>query len=173
MYYEKGSVLVKIGDNSLFNHSNDVLDIVVVVCVMKIYTTEAECITFLAVVFLTPLHYTAYLGQPDVRFHCSAANASDISWRINGRSIGSNIADLNVRGISTETDYNILESTLTISSTASNSNTHILCVAIHLVEFRYVRTDEAVFKVQGQLTNIPTIQHTFCHCRHLLHPCSV
>ena len=110
--------------------------------------------SFLIVAVLTPLHYTAYLGQPDVRFHCSAANASDIdiSWRIDGRSIGSNIADLNARGISTEGNGNQLESTLIISSIVNNSYTRILCVAIHLVELRYAATDEAVFQVQGQLT---------------------
>ena len=96
-----------------------------------------------------------------MRFHCSAANASDISWRINGRPIGNNIADLNARGISVETHNSLLESNLTISSVVSNNNTHILCVAHHLVEFRYVPTAEATFQVQGQLTNILTI-HTFC-----------
>jgi len=98
-----------------------------------------------------------------VRFHCSAANASDTSWRINGRPIGNNIADLNVRGISVETDNSLLESNLTISSVVSNNNTHILCVANHLVEFRYVPTAEATFQVQGQSAKIIYILNNLCY----------
>ena len=118
-------------------------------------------ITFLTVAVLTPLHYVAYLGEPAVRFHCSAANASDISWRINGRPLGNNIADLNARGISIETDNSLLESNLTISSVVSNNNTHILCVAHHLVEFRYVPTAEATFQVQGQLPSIIILKKVY------------
>jgi len=119
------------------------------------------CLILVAV--LTPLHYTAYLGEPAVGFHCSAANASDTSWRINGRPIGNNIADLNARGISVETDNSLLESNLTISSVVSNNNTHILCVAHHLVEFRYVPTAEATFQVQGQSAKIIYILNNLCH----------
>ena len=103
-----------------------------------------------------------------MRFHCSAANASDISWRINGRPIGNNIADLKARGISVETHNSLLESNLTISSVVSNNNTHILCVAHHLVEFRYVPTAKATFQVQGQSAKIIYILNNLCHAQFLV-----
>jgi len=87
-----------------------------------------------------------------VRFHCSAANASDTSWRINGRPIGNNIADLNARGISVETDNGLLESNLTIS--VNSSHTHIQCRVRHLGGHNFTLTDEALFQVQGQLANV-------------------
>jgi len=85
-----------------------------------------------------------------VRFHCSAANASNISWHINGRPIGDNIADLNSRGISVETDNGLLESNLTISSM---NNCHIQCRVHHLDGHNFTLT-EALFQVQGQLANV-------------------
>jgi len=91
------------------------------------------------VAVLTPLHYVAYLGELAVRFHCSAANASNISWHINGSSIGRNF----YMGIITETDLNLLESNLTISSMIINNNTRIQCRVHHLDEHNFTLTDEA------------------------------
>ena len=87
-----------------------------------------------------------------MRFHCSAANASDISWRINGRSIGRNVTD-QTQEIFTETDLNLLESILTISSMVINNNTRIQCTVGHL-DCNFTLTDEALFRVQGQLANV-------------------
>ena len=98
-----------------------------------------------------------------MRFHCSATNASNTGWRINGRPLGNNIADLNARGITVETDNSLLESNFTISSAVGNNNTHILCVAHHLVEFRYVPTAEATFQVQGQSAKIIYILNNLRH----------
>ena len=85
-----------------------------------------------------------------MRFHCSAANASDISWHINGRSIGRNVKD-QTREIFTETGLNPLESNLTISSMAINNNTRIQCRVRHLDGHNFT---EALFQVQGQLANV-------------------
>ena len=87
-----------------------------------------------------------------MRFHCSAANASDISWRINGSSIGKNFTNL-TQGIIAETDLNLLESTLTISSLIINNNTRIQCRVHHLDGHNFTLT-EALFQVQGQLANV-------------------
>ena len=88
-----------------------------------------------------------------MRFHCSAANASDISWRINGSSKGRSFMD-QTREIFTETDLNLLESNLTISSMVINNNTRIQCRVRHLDEHNFTLTDEALFRVQGQLANV-------------------
>jgi len=84
-----------------------------------------------------------------VRFHCSAANASDISWYINGSSIGRNF-----REITAKTDLNFLESNLTISSMVINNNTRIQCRVSHLDGHNFTLTDEAILQVQGQLANV-------------------
>ena len=99
--------------------------------------------------FITPLTYTAYLGQPDVRFHCSAANARSVAWSINGDI--RQVDWLAARGIETVTGPNPLESSLIISSTIKNDNTSILCLARHFLGFDYERSVEVTFQVQGQL----------------------
>lgn len=106
-------------------------------------------ITSLTVAVITPLAYTAYLGQPRVRFHCSTANARGVAWSIDGFIRHGN--ELEARGIKTMTNHTLLESTLTISSVLENNNTHIQCLAQHLVEHRFIASDEAIFHVQGQL----------------------
>ena len=107
------------------------------------------------VAILTPQTYTAYLGQPDVRFHCSAVNASDFVWRIDGVSRSTN--ELAARGIGIVTNNTHYESTLTISSTTENNKTHIQCLT--QIEKRntlyfYIPSDKVVFQVQGQLANL-------------------
>ena len=100
--------------------------------------------------FITPLTYTAYLGQPAVIFNCSVANASGVAWSING-----NVRQFNwleARGIETVTGENSLESSLIITSTtALNNNTRILCLARRFGSFAYEASVEATFRVQGQL----------------------
>jgi len=83
-----------------------------------------------------------------VRFHCSAANASNISWHISGRSIGRNF-----REITAETEFNLLESNLTTSSMVIN-NTRVQCRVCHLDGHNFTLTDEAILQVQGQLANV-------------------
>ena len=100
--------------------------------------------------FITPLTYTAYLGQvPAVRFHCSVANASGVAWSINGDI--RQLDWLEARGIETITTLNYLESTLIISSRVVNNDTHILCLARRPGGFTYEESVEATFRVQGQL----------------------
>ena len=102
--------------------------------------------------FITPLTYTAYLGQPAVRFNCSVANASSVAWSIDGDI--RQIDWLEARGIETVTGLNPLESSLIISSTVVNNNTRILCLARHFVGFDYEESVEVTFRVQGQLVAI-------------------
>ena len=127
---------------------------------------------FFLVAFITPLIYTAYLGQlPAVRFHCSVANASSVAWSINGDI---RLLDwLEDRGIETVTGPNSLESTLILSSRIVNNNTRILCLARHFGSFAYKESVEATFQVQGRLASIATdhklwmcdICHAlFCRC---------
>ena len=105
---------------------------------------------FFLVAFITPLTYTAYLGQvPAVRFNCSVANASGIAWSINGDI--RQLDWLEDRGIETITGQNSLESTLIISSRVVNNNTRILCLARRPGSFTYKESAEATFRVQGQL----------------------
>ena len=100
--------------------------------------------------FITPLTYTAYLGQlPAVRFHCSVANASGVAWSINGDI--RQFDWLEDRGIEIVTGPNSLESTLIISSGVVNNNTRILCLARRPGSFEYKESVEATFQVQGQL----------------------
>ena len=105
-------------------------------------------ITILTVAVITPLTYTAYLGQPDVKFHCFAVHARNVAWSIDGLIRHGN--ELKARGIETTTNHTLLESNLTISSTIENNNTRIRCLARHLVEHRFVPSEEVVFFVQGQ-----------------------
>ena len=105
-------------------------------------------ITILTVPVITPLTYTAYLGESAVRFHCTAVNARSVSWHIDGLILHGN--ELKARGIETMTNHTLLESILTISSTVENNNTRIRCLARHLVELRFVPSEEVVFYVQGQ-----------------------
>ena len=104
---------------------------------------------FLLVAFVTPLTYTAYLGQSDVRFNCSAANARSVAWSIDGEIRQKDW--LENRGIETVTGLNHLESSLIITSTILNNNTSILCLARHFVGFEYEESAEVTFRVQGQL----------------------
>ena len=104
-------------------------------------------IVFLTVAFITPHAYTAYLGQPPVRFHCSTANARSVAWSIDGFIRHG----LKARGIETMTNRMLHESNLTISSALKNNNTRIRCLARHLVESRLKASYEAIFYVQGQL----------------------
>ena len=103
---------------------------------------------------ITPTTYTAYLDQPDVKFHCSAVNASNIVWEIDGYIRPAD--DLAAQGIGVVTNRTLLESILTISSTTENNNTHIRCLT--LIEKRnalyFIPSDEVVFHVQGQLANL-------------------
>ena len=101
--------------------------------------------------FITPLTYTAYLGQPAVIFNCSVANASGFAWSVNGDI--RQVDWLEARGIETVTGQNSsLESSLIITSTtALNNNTRILCLARHFGSFAYEASVEATFQVQGQL----------------------
>ena len=103
---------------------------------------------FLTVPVITPLTYTAYLGQPAVRFNCFTVNARSVAWHIDGLILHGN--ELKARGIETTTNHTLLESNLTISSTIENNNTHIRCLARHLVEPRFIPSEEVVFFVQGQ-----------------------
>ena len=103
---------------------------------------------YLTVVVITPLTYTAYLNQPAVRFHCFTVNAHSVVWHIDGLILHGN--ELKARGIETTTSRTLLESNLTISSTIENNNTRIRCLARHLVEQRFVPSEEVVFSVQGQ-----------------------
>ena len=121
--------------------------------------------------FITPLTYTAYLGQvPAVRFHCSAVNASGVAWSINGDI--RQLDWLEDRGIETVTGPNgSLESTLIISSRVVNNNTRILCLARRIGSFAYKESVEATFQVQGQLVAtdhklwVCDICHAlFCRC---------
>ena len=99
---------------------------------------------------ITPLTYTAYLGQPAVSFNCSVANASGVAWSINGDI--RQLDWLEAHGIETVTGQNSLESSLIISSTtALNNNTRILCLARRFGSFTYEESVEATFQVQGQL----------------------
>ena len=104
--------------------------------------------TFLTVAVISPLTYTAYLGQPPVRFHCSVANARSVVWNINDLTLQRN--ELEARGIETMTNHALLESNLTISSTVENNNSRIRCLVRHLVEHRFVASEEVIFHVQGQ-----------------------
>ena len=99
--------------------------------------------------FITPLTYTAYLGQPAVRFHCSVANADGVAWFIDGDVRQAN--ELISRGIRIEINRIILESNLTITSSTENSNTRIRCLARDIVSdvIRYTPSDEVIFRVQG------------------------
>jgi len=101
------------------------------------------------VAFITPLTYTAYLGQPAVRFHCSVGNASGVAWSIDGDI--RQFDWLEDRGIETVTGQNSLESTLIISSRVVNNNTRILCLARRSGSFAYKESVEATFRVQGRL----------------------
>ena len=90
-----------------------------------------------------------------MRFHCSAVNASDFVWRIDGVSRSTN--ELAARGIGIVTNNTHYESTLTISSTTENNKTHIQCLT--QIEKRntlyfYIPSDKVVFQVQGQLANL-------------------
>ena len=96
--------------------------------------------------------YTAYLGQPAVRFHCSATNDRGIAWKIDGFIRHSN--ELEARGIETKTSHVLHESNLTISSALKNNNTHIQCLARHLVKLQFITSDVAIFYVQGQLAQL-------------------
>ena len=104
--------------------------------------------TFLTVAVITPLTYTAYLGQPPVRFHCSVTNARSLVWNINDFTLQRD--ELEARGIEAMTNHALLESNLTISSTVENNNSRIRCLARHLVEHRFVASEEVKFHVQGQ-----------------------
>ena len=100
--------------------------------------------------FITPLTYTAYLGQPAVIFNCSVANASGVAWSVNGDI--RQVDWLEARGIELVTGQNSLESSLIITSTtALNNNTRILCLARHFGSFAYEASVEVTFQVQGQL----------------------
>ena len=105
--------------------------------------------TFLTVAVITPLTYTAYLGQPALRFHCSTAIASSVVWSIDGFILHRN--ELEARGIEIITNYTLFDSNLTITSTTGNNNTRIRCLARHLVEHRFAASEEVIFYVQGQL----------------------
>ena len=103
---------------------------------------------------ITPLTYTAYLGQPDVRFNCSIPNATDISffWHVDGINLGS--AELEARGIEIVIHRNIHKSSLIISSTVANNNTCLKCFANYRndgSQLRAAESTEATFHVQGQL----------------------
>ena len=103
---------------------------------------------FVTVAVITPLTYTAYLGQPPVRFQCTTANARGVFWNINDLTLHGN--ELEARGIETMTNHALLDSNLTISSTVENNNTRIRCLVRHLVEHRFVASEEVIFHVQGQ-----------------------
>ena len=104
------------------------------------------------VIFISPLTYTAYLGQSEVRIHCSVANASGIAWEIDGYLRPSNW--LAAREIGVVTNYTLLESDLTISSTSENNNTRIRCLARTRNAFQFLPSDAVIFHVQGQLANL-------------------
>ena len=104
-------------------------------------------ISFPPFAVLTPLHYVAYLGQPDVRFHCSAANASELSWDIYDDIFWSSNRTM---GISFEMDH--LGSNLTISPLPMISSTCVQCRAN--TSDRIMLSLEAVLQVQGQSANV-------------------
>ena len=119
--------------------------------------------------FITPLTYTAYLGQPAVSFNCSAANARSVAWSIDGDI--RQLDWLGDRGIEIVTGINPLESSLIISSTVVNNNTRIVCLARHFVGFYYEESVEVTFRVQGQLVATDhrlwvcdTCHPLFCRC---------
>ena len=111
------------------------------------------CITLLPVAVISPLTYTAYLGQPAVRFHCSVAIADSILWSINGTLLNTEVD--HTRGVEIVTNLSLLQSNLTISSTIENNNSLIQCVAQQNGDFRLIPSDSATFHVQGQL-----VKHT-------------
>lgn len=120
----------------------------------QLHTIALDVTTFFTVAVITPLTYTAYHGQPAVIFHCSTANATEIFWRINGTTRGSDY--LAARGIKTIINQTILQSNLTISSTVANNNTSILCRAGREegLQYKVAASNEATFYVQGQLVII-------------------
>ena len=102
---------------------------------------------------ISPLTYTAYLGQEAVIFHCFTPNATDIFWRINGATRGSDY--LETRGIKTIINQTIHESSLIMPSTVANNNTSIVCRAGHDhddMQYRVAASNKAMFYVQGQLS---------------------
>ena len=107
-------------------------------------------------IFITPLNYTAYLGQPDVKFHCSVTNVSRISlvWEIDGYLRPAN--ELAARGIGVVTNHTLHESNLTISSTTENNNTRIRCAILTRIgnHLDILPSDAVIFHVQGQLANL-------------------
>ena len=111
---------------------------------------------FVTAAFITPLTYTAYLDQADVRFHCTTVNARDIDWCIDGE-IQNNVPS--ARGITTEVNPTARnESNLNIPATAHNNNTHIQCLAIYdTVNRNYTPSNESTFYVQGELANLTNI----------------
>ena len=115
-------------------------------------------------IFITPLNYTAYLGQPDVKFHCSVTNVSRSSlvWEIDGYLHPAN--QLAARGIGVVTNYTLRESNLTISSTTENNNTHIRCATLMIIgnHLHFLPSDVVIFHVQGQLANLTDSLIYYC-----------
>ena len=110
---------------------------------------------FLTVAIVTPLTYTAYLGQTAVGFNCSIPiNATNISfyWHVNSINLGS--AELEARGIEIVNHRTIHKSSLIIPSTVVNNNTHLKCFGNYRndgSQLRVAESTEATFHVQGQL----------------------
>lgn len=114
---------------------------------------------FVTAAFVTPLTYTAYLDQADVRFHCTTVNARDISWCVDDETEPSLLL---ARGITTEVNPMALarnESNLTISATTENNDAHIQCLAFYGTGNNYtsVSSNESTFYVQGELANLTDI----------------
>ena len=123
---------------------------------------SAQSILFLTVAFITPLTYTAYLGQSAVEFLCSIPNATDISflWHVNGTTLGS--AELEAQGIEFVIHRTIHKSGLIISSTVANNNTRLKCFGNYHdgSRLRVAQSTVATFHVQGQL--VITAIHRTC-----------
>lgn len=96
---------------------------------------------------ITPLSYTAYLEQSNVRFNCSAS--SQIFWRVDGNTRTTEY--LHDREIKTTSSRTRLESFLEINSTIQNNNTNIQCAALEN-DNSYKPSKNATFLVQGQFT---------------------
>ena len=96
---------------------------------------------------ITPLSYSAYLEQSNVRFNCSAS--SQILWFIDGYTRSTEY--LHDREIKTVCGRTQFESFLEINSTIQNNNTNIQCAALKN-DGSYEPSKNATFLVQGQFT---------------------
>ena len=119
--------------------------------VISFRITELLSFFFFTAAVITPLTYTAYQGQPPVRFNCTTVNARNIVWCVDGVFQSDVLLD---RGITTEGNSTARnKSSLTISSTDNNNNSSIQCLAFYDT-VNHTSSNESTFYVQGELTDI-------------------